>query len=172
MPLNESTARRPSLTPQQMREAERSIFGMPSPAADSTAAQLSHLEIARMREIVHAHDREHNKIQSIDINKPPIRCVLPDGTESDVYVYQEYPRMLYYGGDVTQFVIVQNSRQFQKALEHGYTPEVAVAEPEPEPPPPEVQQVEHDDEAFERYLVEQRQASESEEAPATGKRKR
>lgn len=135
MPINESTARRTTLTPQQIQENERAIFGPPRPPEKPV-------------------EDERNKIKTIDLNKPPIRCVLPDGTESDQYRYQEYPRMLFWGGDPAQFMVVQNGNQFEAALKRGYTTEVVEYEIEPEAEPEE-----HDDEAFRAYLAEQAKAS-------------
>ena len=116
MPLNEATGRkRPAMTPQQIREAERAIFGPPAlEGAAGGPADLTHAEIEKMRQLVNAHDREHNKIETIDINNPP----------KEPYQYREYPRMLYLNGDRDQFIVVQNASQAEIAMSRGYLTEI------------------------------------------------
>jgi hypothetical protein len=127
MPIFEATPRKSNLTPQQIKEAERALFGPPQ------------VQQAALPE----HDE---KIRTIDLNNPP----------TEPYRYQEYPRMMYLHGDGAQFLIVQNDAQRQVAEGRGYTAEVAVPESALDKDEPEAGyaiELDDEDENFDEQLA-------------------
>jgi|AmaraimetP72IA01_FD_contig_51_2371831_length_3363_multi_15_in_0_out_0_3 hypothetical protein len=123
MPIFEATPRKSNLTPQQIKEAERALFGPPQ------------VDQAALPE----HDE---KIRTIDLNNPP----------TPPYRYQEYPRMMYLHGDAAQFLIVQNEAQREVAERRGFTPEIAVPE-QPPPPEYAEDEEGDEDENFDEQLA-------------------
>jgi hypothetical protein len=121
MSINETAVRRSNLSAQQIRDAERAIFGVPNSSEEPRTDDMTLEEVAKMRQLVYAHDRQHQKMETIDLNNPPpVR-----------YQYREYPRMVFQNGERDKFAIVQNVVQLEVAILHGYTIEPAP----PEPPP-------------------------------------
>jgi len=144
MPIFEATPRKSNLTPQQIKEAERALFGPPQ------------VQQAALPE----HDE---KIRTIDLNNPPRQEIdangkaVTDANGNAVYTtapyrYQEYPRMMYLHGDAAQFLIVQNEAQREVAERRGFKPEITVPE---QPPQPEYADLddEDEDENFDEQLA-------------------
>lgn len=77
--------------------------------------ELSHEEIARMRQIVQMHDASRKPMQTIDLNNPP----------REPYRYQKFPKMVYdlsksiQGKLVTR--VVTSEPELAKAIESGYS---------------------------------------------------
>ena len=123
MPIFEATPRKSNLTQQQIKEAERALFGPPQV----------------QQAVLPEHDE---KIRTIDLNNPPRQEIdangkaVTDANGNAVYTtapyrYQEYPRMMYHNGDAAQFLIVQNEAQREVAERRGFTPEITVPEAAP-----------------------------------------
>ena len=97
MPIFEAQVRKTNLSPQQIKEAEKALFG-PAPVENA------------------GFPVDDQKIRTIDLNNPP----------TEPYRYQEYPRMMYLHGDGAQFLIVQNDAQRQVAEGRGYQSDIVV----------------------------------------------
>lgn len=78
-------------------------------------SELSHEEIARMRQIVQMHDAKRGPMQTIDLNNPP----------KEPYRFQKFPKMVYDLGKsfdghlITK--IVRSESELSAALEAGYS---------------------------------------------------
>jgi hypothetical protein len=91
MPLNESVrpVRRSHFTQQEIRDAERSIYGLPKdtmPRTQPNEPALSESEIQHMRHILARHDKGGGrKLREFDLNKPPV----------EPYRHEEYPKAMH-----------------------------------------------------------------------------
>lgn len=114
MPLNEAGARRSNLTKQQIREAELAILGYQEQAPLSLNNEyrnyIAQAEIARMRELLAAHDRQSdpNETREFDLNNPPRKP----------YTYQEYPRCMYHEDGRTRNAA--NAEEMNAAIAAGW----------------------------------------------------
>jgi hypothetical protein len=117
MPLNESRGvTRSNLTPQQKREAEAALYGLPLQERSTMApGHLTHEELERMRMILLQHDQAEQTgrgIQSFDLNNPP---KVP-------YRFKEFPRCMYRDG---QSRAAHNEEEVQTALAQGWSKDPA-----------------------------------------------
>lgn len=107
MPMNEAAGfkRRSNLTKEQIREAERSLYGLPQQSMN-----LDNISLEDLKAFVAQREAQaQNKMpKEFDINNPP----------KTPYFYQEFPKVVY-RADGTH-VKVHSRREEQEALAAGF----------------------------------------------------
>jgi hypothetical protein len=122
MSINEHRTQNVSVrwTAQQKREQEIALYGGQPEEIAMAERQFTAEEIENMRLAVARHD-QHEGIKEFDLNNPPKKQ----------YIHQEFPKMMYRGGERK---VAQNREDEQAAMKAGWStkPGMPVAEPEPE----------------------------------------
>lgn len=115
MPINEAKGFYPStLSPKEQDEAMRAIYGEPM----SPDTQLTYEELARMRQIIAAHDKQAGTMKEFDINKP----------DTPRYVFREYP-FLMYNHETGQTKPAVNFEHRQQLLAQGWSEDSVPPQP-------------------------------------------
>lgn len=111
MPIPEPSRYSPSnLTKEQRQSQLAAVYGV-------DMQELSHAELARMRQIVEQHDAQRQPIRTIDLNNPP----------KEAYTHQKFPKMVYDLENSTPghivSAVVRDEEELAKAIAAGYSKE-------------------------------------------------